>query len=254
MAAQGAPAAAEAGRSSPLASAAAAGSAAPLAAAATTATPEEPPLAQSAEEEAYASADEGEGAQVVAASELQQQQQQYSLDDALAMKARGNAHFQAQEYESAIECYTSAIELAPPNACERAVFLANRAACYAKQQPCPAHESVVADCTAALEVQPDYTKALLRRAVAREALEQFEEGLQDARRALELEPGQREAAALVPKLEKAAADKLEKTKEEMMSKLKDLGNTVLGNFGLSLDNFKANQDPATGNYNISFQQ
>lgn len=247
-----------------MASAAAAGSAAPLAAAATTATPEEPPLAQSAEaytsaeeedeEEAYASADEGEGAQVVAASELQQQQQQYSLDDALAMKARGNAHFQAQEYESAIECYTSAIELAPPNACERAVFLANRAACYAKQQPCPAHESVVADCTAALEVQPDYTKALLRRAVAREALEQFEEGLQDARRALELEPGQREAAALVPKLEKAAADKLEKTKEEMMSKLKDLGNTVLGNFGLSLDNFKANQDPATGNYNISFQQ
>ena len=37
-------------------------------------------------------------------------------------------------------------------------------------------------------------------------------------------------------------------------KLKDLGNTVLGKFGMSLDNFKAVQDPATGSYNISFQQ
>lgn len=37
-------------------------------------------------------------------------------------------------------------------------------------------------------------------------------------------------------------------------KLKDLGNTVLGKFGMSLDNFKADKDPATGSYSISFQQ
>ena len=37
-------------------------------------------------------------------------------------------------------------------------------------------------------------------------------------------------------------------------KLKDLGNTLLGKVGLSLDNFKAVQDPATGSYSISFQQ
>jgi len=29
-------------------------------------------------------------------------------------------------------------------------------------------------------------------------------------------------------------------------KLKELGNSILGNFGMSLDNFKAVQDPATG--------
>lgn len=37
-------------------------------------------------------------------------------------------------------------------------------------------------------------------------------------------------------------------------KLKDLGNTVLGKFGLSLDNFKAEKDPQTGSYSIKFSQ
>ena len=37
-------------------------------------------------------------------------------------------------------------------------------------------------------------------------------------------------------------------------KLKDLGNTVLGKFGMSLDNFKAEKDPVTGSYSIQFKQ
>lgn len=40
----------------------------------------------------------------------------------------------------------------------------------------------------------------------------------------------------------------------LAGKLKDLGNTVLGKFGMSLDNFKAVQDPSTGSYSINFQQ
>ena len=42
--------------------------------------------------------------------------------------------------------------------------------------------------------------------------------------------------------------------EETMAKLKDLGNSLLGNFGLSLDNFGTVQDPSTGSYSISFNQ
>ncbi len=37
-------------------------------------------------------------------------------------------------------------------------------------------------------------------------------------------------------------------------KLKDLGNTLLGKVGLSLDNFKAEKDPNTGSYSINFSQ
>jgi hypothetical protein len=33
-----------------------------------------------------------------------------------------------------------------------------------------------------------------------------------------------------------------------------MGNSILGRFGFSLDNFKAEKDPTTGSYNISFGQ
>jgi hypothetical protein len=37
-------------------------------------------------------------------------------------------------------------------------------------------------------------------------------------------------------------------------KLKEMGNSLLGRFGMSIDNFKAVQDPNTGSYSISFQK
>ena len=106
-----------------------------------------------------------------------------------------------------------------------AAFYANRAACYAKLGE---HSSVVDDCTAALDVQPEYTKALLRRALAREALDQPTEAYEDAKRAVALEPSDREAAAMLPRLERKSEAKVEQQKEEMIGKLKDLGNSVLG--------------------------
>lgn len=54
------------------------------------------------------------------------------------------------------------------------------------------------------------------------------------------------------RLEKASAERLEKMKEEAFSKLKDLGNTILGNFGMSLNDFKATQDPQTGSWSIGY--
>ena len=37
-------------------------------------------------------------------------------------------------------------------------------------------------------------------------------------------------------------------------KLKEMGNSVLGRFGMSVDNFKTVKDPNSGSYSISFQR
>ena len=74
----------------------------------------------------------------------------------------------------------------------------------------------------------------------------------DYTRVLELEPGHKAAAARLKALEPVLEAKREALKEEMLSTLKGFGNTILGKFGLSLDNFKAEQDPATGSYSIQF--
>lgn len=43
-----------------------------------------------------------------------------------------------------------------------------------------------------------------------------------------------------------------RVQNEMLGKLKDMGNSLLRHFGMSLDNFAAVKDPVTGSYSISF--
>ena len=111
----------------------------------------------------------------------------------------------------------------------------------------------MADCTASLSLQPSM-KALLRRSTAYEREDKLAEAIADLKAVLERGEGGREEEGRLRRLEAAKRDKDERMKEEMLGKLKELGNGLLGRFGMSLDNFKAVKDEKTGSYSISMSK
>uniref|UniRef100_A0A7S2HBJ7 Tetratricopeptide repeat protein 1 n=1 Tax=Helicotheca tamesis TaxID=374047 RepID=A0A7S2HBJ7_9STRA len=139
---------------------------------------------------------------------------------------------------------------AHPHAKQLSIYHCNRAACLLHLRE--RDDEAISDCTIAILLNPSYTKALLRRMTAYENIDDTESALKDAQAAYKLEPTNANARKNVVRLEKLEQERMEKLKEETMGKLKDLGNSILGNFGLSLDNFNAVQDPNTGSYSISF--
>jgi tetratricopeptide (TPR) repeat protein len=177
-------------------------------------------------------------------------------DISLALKAKedGNAFFRDKDYDGAITLYSQAIAYCPcddENKVNMAVFLGNRAAAYFSIEE---WSLVVDDCTTALENNANYVKVLHRRLQAYEKLDRVEEALADAKRIQELDPSWPKISATVDRLEKEQAEKMEKLKAETLSKLKDIGNSILGNFGMSLDNFKFKQDPNTGSWTVGMEK
>jgi tetratricopeptide (TPR) repeat protein len=116
------------------------------------------------------------------------------------------------------------------------------------------YNSVVEDATIAVLFNPTYAKAYHRRCTAQEALGCTDKALDDAKMASQLAPQDASLRTLVARLQRVEDERLEHLKTETMGKLKELGNSILSNFGLSLDNFQAKQDPNTGSYSISFNQ
>lgn len=132
-------------------------------------------------------------------------------------------------------------EAAPPSAFE-------------EKRPPPHHLGwAIRDCTIAILLNPKYTKAYIRRSTAYERCLDTETALKDAEVAYSHDRSNRTVGQQVERLKKIEDERIEKLKTETIGKLKDLGNSLLGNFGLSLDNFNAVQDPNTGSYSINFQ-
>ncbi|NWX74931.1 TTC1 protein, partial [Alca torda] len=109
-------------------------------------------------------------------------------------------------------------------------------------------------CFLAVELDPNYIRALLRRAELYEKTEKLDEALEDYKAVLEKDPSVHQAreACMVSLFSILWSNfKLRKIK---ICKLKDLGNLVLRPFGLSTENFQIKQDSSTGSYSINFVQ
>jgi len=130
------------------------------------------------------------------------------------------------------------------------VYYCNRGACFLNQRQ---FDKCVSDCTVAIALQPHYMKALLRRAKAQEELGKFREALRDYEDVLNKDATVKEALQAVRTLPPRVKEQEEREKAEVLGKLKDLGNSFLGLFGMSLDNFKMQQDPNSGGYSVNYQ-
>merc|ERR1712083_765095 len=97
---------------------------------------------------------------------------------------------------------------------DRSVLYANRAAVRLKFETQEERENAVLDCAKALDLNPKYLKARLRRAQTYEALEKLEDALEDYQEALKQDPGNREAFEASRRLPDAIKEKNEKLKEE----------------------------------------
>lgn len=99
------------------------------------------------------------------------------LQKAQKYKNAGNVEFKTGKYDEAIARYNKAIDICPTeNIEDLATFYQNRAAAYEQLKK---YSAVKADCTKALELNPKYAKALLRRARALEQTGDLEAALED---------------------------------------------------------------------------
>lgn len=130
------------------------------------------------------------------------------LKRAHELKEDGNKRFQNKDYAGALEQYENALRLTPKTHPDRAVFHSNRAACLMQMKPID-YETVVAECTMALQVQPQFVRALLRRARAYEATGKYEMAMQDVQVLLGADPNHRDALEIAQRLRTALGPRQE---------------------------------------------
>ncbi|KAI3456499.1 hypothetical protein Pfo_013162 [Paulownia fortunei] len=130
------------------------------------------------------------------------------LKRAHELKEEGNRRFQAKDYVGALQQYENALKLTPKMHPDRAVFHSNRAACLMQMKPMD-YDMVISECTLALQVQPCFVRALLRRARAFEAIGKYEMALQDVQSMLIADPNHHDALEIAGRLRMALGPRQE---------------------------------------------
>ncbi|KFP88220.1 PREDICTED: tetratricopeptide repeat protein 1 [Acanthisitta chloris] len=184
--------------------------------------------------------------------DMPEEEKQQRRKESTTLKEKGNEQFKKEDYGEAEDSYTKALQICP--ACfqkDRAVLFSNRAAAKMKQDKT---EAALSDCSKAVELDPNYIRALLRRAELYEKTDKLDEALEDYKAVLEKDPAVHQAREACMRLPRQIEERNEKLKKEMLGALKDLGNMVLRPFGLSTENFQIKQDSSTGSYSINFVQ
>jgi len=119
----------------------------------------------------------------------------HSVTQAEALKNEGNKHFAAHRFQAACEVYSKAIDINPT-----AILYSNRAFAQIKLEN---YGSAVEDATKAIELDPTYVKAYYRRGTAYLALRKFKSSLADFRESVKIAPNDKDCRAKYRECEKA---------------------------------------------------
>merc|ERR1712038_1345417 len=109
-------------------------------------------------------------------------------------KEEGNTAFKAGNLEEAYRLYSEALQIDPCNRTTNAKLYFNRATVAAKLKKTG---ECLTDCDKALELDPNYTKAALRRAKCYMETEQYEEAIRDYERILKSDKSNMESRQLL---------------------------------------------------------
>ncbi|XP_056322126.1 small glutamine-rich tetratricopeptide repeat-containing protein beta isoform X2 [Danio aesculapii] len=103
------------------------------------------------------------------------------IERAEQLKNEGNNHMKEENYSSAVDCYTKAIELDQRNA----VYYCNRAAAHSKLEN---YTEAMGDCERAIAIDPSYSKAYGRMGLALTSMSKYPEAITYFNKALVLDP------------------------------------------------------------------
>ncbi|EEY55732.1 unc-45 family protein [Phytophthora infestans T30-4] len=148
------------------------------------------------------------------------------------LRAAGNAFFSAKDFKSAVDKYTEGLDASPSSSdlsgddlkaveAQRVLLWSNRAACLLQLEDFAAAEK---DCTLALGVEPDNTKARYRRAQAHMGMGNMTQAFKDVHLVLQHAPSNKAAAALARQIQ-------ERVREDVHGVQKALDSIVAGVHG-----------------------
>ncbi|KAH7326180.1 hypothetical protein B0I35DRAFT_347286 [Stachybotrys elegans] len=192
-------------------------------------TPAAPSAAKPKEASVQSEAELPEVDEESVASLTAQQREEY----AAKLKQAGNKAYGDKAYNKAIDLYTKAIICKPDP-----VFYSNRAACHSAMSE---WDKVIEDTTAAISMDPEYVKAINRRATAYEHQKKYSEALLDFTASCIIDNFKTDSTAqAVERLLKTFAE--HKAKEMMASRAPRLPSPIfVGNY---LQSFRAKDRPA----------
>jgi len=204
------------------------------------------------------------------------------LNESNALKEEAAVFFRQSRWDEALEYYRLALLKLPPRQKNtetgvllepgekvsegvepedyvkaRAILNGNMGACYLRMNNVA---EAVERCTESLLDDPHYIKVLRRRVDCNERIgtwSSLTQAQSDLNLISELSPSNSILKSEISQRLKALEGRISAAQNsetrEMVAKLKELGNSVLGNFGLSTDNFKLEPN-GQGGYSMQFKQ